>query len=1068
MPEVATHLLASFDGYTTKGRSKTVLDSECKDLEELVFGQPDDQEILHKLTTVPTAMVRRLQSSGRYALSRILPGQADSAGRQSICVCTLVLDVAQYVAIAKGDLWKLLNQPQLWQVANFSANKPLSIPTIAPETRATEIKDVRLFDAWLKATSIQKGLAVPTSDEITDADIVRLTQVLDVSDVPRYLWGCRLFSPQVPVQIATFVKEGIAKSGRRTVVSLTSQLQTQVGSVALSKAVGKTNLPPSIAKAIPVPTSALDYDTPLEDMQAIGLEPETETWSKPSAYVRSSSSEKPKAIKAKSSAVMWIWIAAAASLLVTTGIASVVIWKLLAPPQSTKNLQIVSDQFNQIRLTWEKASENATYNIERSEIENPSAQDWKEIKTNWAETTLDDTEVKLGQRYWYRIITLKKSSIPSKDPSNIKWGYCQLQVPKINVSSGEEPNTFKIEWENPNDSLIINLCRGTNTNDVGTPLMSDKPSPYIDRETKPGINYSYTAYFSAKDTEIAKSKSCTPKEIFHKLESPTGLTASQCEQDITLHWQPSENATKYQVFMRKKGENTWAELSQPNEPTFTDTKIEDGEIYEYDVKAQKEDNKFNSEKSPQIKGWSKPAEPTNVKVIPIENSNNVTLSWNYHKGLTYKIKRNNIEIINQPKDQEATATDTLPDPLTATVQFTYTITAEFLPDETGQPCTSEPYTTTYSQPAKIIVPPPVTAPPPTTPPNNPDKPEDICEKLTINGQSITIKSESQKIIINNPSPKNNNPSLKDNNPSLKDLESARVSDKEIIVDTIYGILITEVENIIKCLNEKKPEIYYSLNTQIRKDLRTELKLLTPETDQQDSFWNGIDEKLKIKFKQKLHDLDASANKKLCEKILETVSLIDSAEFILQLTLETLDQVNSKSAYLKGAAFETKKEQLAPFIQNLLQLCKSYDYNKNKLETDYEQFRSNKTNKKIIELNNKIEVQEEELKVFNKTVSDKQRDQVKIKQGNLNLTQFKAEQKKLSDLLKTLKPDIKQCLRLWLQQLIQHAGYKKPKGLIESPNSIEIEIEKLQFVYEHLEIPPDVLPEPNPADAGDHQ
>lgn len=158
MPEVATHLLASFDGYTTKGRSKTVLDSECKDLEELVFGQPDDLEILHKLTTAPTAMVRRLQSSGRYALSRILPGQADSAGRQSICICTLVLDVAQYVAIAKGDLWKLLNQPQLWQVANFSANKPLSIPTIAPETRAAGIKDVRLFDAWLKATSIQKDL----------------------------------------------------------------------------------------------------------------------------------------------------------------------------------------------------------------------------------------------------------------------------------------------------------------------------------------------------------------------------------------------------------------------------------------------------------------------------------------------------------------------------------------------------------------------------------------------------------------------------------------------------------------------------------------------------------------------------------------------------------------------------------------------------------------------------------------------------------------------------------------------------------------------------------------------
>lgn len=1049
MPEVATHLLASFDGYTTKGRSKTVLDSECKDLEELVFGQPDDLEILHKLTTAPTAMVRRLQSSGRYALSRILPGQADSAGRQSICVCTLVLDVAQYVAIAKGDLWKLLNQPQLWQVANFSANKPLSIPTIAPEIRAAGIKDVRLFDAWLKATSIQKGLAVPTSDEITDADIARLTQVLDESDVPRYLWGCRLFSPQVPVQIATFVEEGIAKSGRRTVVSLTSQLQTQAGSVALSTAIGKKSLPPSIAKAIPVPTSAQDYDTPLEDMQAIGLDPESDTWSKPRTSVRRSSSEKPKAIKAKSSALMWIWISAAATLLLTTGIVLVLIGKRLAPPQSTKLLEIVSNDPDIIRLSWDNAPENTTYKYKIERSENKETLDWIVIQTDYEGKTLDDKDVELGQGYWYRVTTLKNSlitsnSIPSNEPSESKFGYRKLPEPVLEeVTGGSDPKTFKIEWENKNDNLIINLCRGTNTNDVGTPLISNTTSPFIDRDTKPGVNYYYTAYFTAKDTEIVKSKSCKPVEIFRKLESPTGLKVSQCELDITLHWQPSENATKYQVFMRKKGENTWVGLSQPTEPTFTDTKIEDGEIHEYAVEAQKEDNKFNSEKSPPIKGWSKPAEPTNVKVIPIEKSNNVTLSWNYHKGLTYKIKRNNIEIINQPKDQEATATDTLPDPLTATVQFTYTITAEFLPDETGQPCTSEPYTTTYSQPAKNIVAPPVTAPQPTTPPNNPDKPEDICDKLTINGKKIAIEFELPIIILKNIIPKIE--------------ESARVSDKKKIVDTSYEKLITEVKDILTCLNQKQ-EIYFILNTQIRKDLRTELKLLTPETVKQDSFWNAIDETLKIQFKQKLDVLDASANKQLYEKILKPVSLIKNSESILQ---ETLDRLNVMPVFPTNPASKWIKDQLAPLIENLLQLCKSYANDTNELEIDYEQFRSNKTNKKFIELNNKIQAQEQN--ILNENAANKPSGPEKS-QIELNIKNFKAERAKLETLLNSLKPDIKGCLVSWLQRLKKHANYKKNATLII--NGIEIEIEKLEFVYQQLGISKDVPPETNPVDTGD--
>lgn len=1045
MPEVATHLLASFDGYTTKGRSKTVLDSECKDLEELVFGQPDDQEILHKLTTVPTAMVRRLQSSGRYALSRILPGQADSAGRQSICVCTLVLDVAQYVAIAKGDLWKLLNQPQLWQVANFSANKPLSIPTIAPETRAAGIKDVRLFDAWLKATSIQKGLAVPTSDEITDADIARLTQVLDESDVPRYLWGCRLFSPQVPVQIATFVKEGIAKSGRRTVVSLTSQLQTQAGSVALATAIGKSSLPPSIAKAIPVPTSAQDYDTPLEDMQAIGLDPESEAWSKPRTSMRRSSSEKPKAIKAKSSAVMWFWIAAAVSILITTGIASFVIWKQLAQPQSTKNLQIVSDQLNQIRLTWEKAAENATYKIERCEIENPSEQDWKEIKTNWAETTLDDKDVKLGQRYCYRIITLKNSSITSKEPSNIEWGYCQLQAPKLKVSSLSESKDFQIDWEIPNGNLIINVCRSTNTNEVVDLPISGTPSPFIDRDTKPGVNYSYTAYFTAQDTEIVKSKSCKPVEIFRKLESPTGLTVSQCELDITLHWQPSENATKYQVFRRKYGEITWAELTQPKETKFADTNIEDGQIYEYAVEAQAEDAKFNSEPSLPIKRWRKPAVPTNFRVIAKENSNNVTLSWNYQPGLTYKIKRDNIEIINQPKDQEETATDTLPDPLTAAVQFTYTITAEFLPDKNGQPCTSEPYTTTYSQPAKIIVAPPVAAAAPTTPPNNPDIPEDICDKLTINGEKITIYDESKLIYLKKIIPK---------------IESfAKASEKEKIVDTIYEKLITEVKNILRCLNEKQ-EIYFVVNTRIREKLRAELKLPTQQPTLQDEFWNSIEE-LREKFKNKLDVLDEQCDKQLLIKILKPVGQIDSAEPVLQDTFSLLISLKLHP-FPPNTSSATKKKQLSPIIYSLLRLCKSYEIDRSKLEEDYVKFHINETNNKYIELNNKIEAQEQELKVLNENAADKL-SELEKSQIELNIKNFKAERVKLQTLLATLKPDIKACLISWLQQLKSHAFCQKSAE--PTPNGIEIEIEKLQFVYEQLGISKDAQPEPNPSETG---
>ena len=68
------------------------------------------------------------------------------------------------------------------------------------------------------------------------------------------------------------------------------------------------------------------------------------------------------------------------------------------------------------------------------------------------------------------------------------------------------------------------------------------------------------------------------------------------------------------------------------------------------------------------------------------------------------------------------------------------------------------------------------------------------------------------------------------------------------------------------------------------------------------------------------------------------------------------------------------------------------------------------------------------------------------------------------MLATLKPDIKACLISWLQQLKSHALYQKSAE--PTPNGIEIEIAKLEFVYEQLGISKDVPPETSPVDTGD--
>ena len=84
MPQVDSHLLASRDGYTTFAKSPSVTPPEQRELEELVYGQPDDANVYAALTAQATAMLRRLRSTGRYALSRIIPGDRDFDLRRSV------------------------------------------------------------------------------------------------------------------------------------------------------------------------------------------------------------------------------------------------------------------------------------------------------------------------------------------------------------------------------------------------------------------------------------------------------------------------------------------------------------------------------------------------------------------------------------------------------------------------------------------------------------------------------------------------------------------------------------------------------------------------------------------------------------------------------------------------------------------------------------------------------------------------------------------------------------------------------------------------------------------------
>ena len=234
MPQVDTHLLASRDGYKTFASTPSVTPLELRELEELVYGQPDDASVYAALTTQATAMLRRLRSTGRYALSRIIHGDRDSAGRETIAVCTIILTAAQYQSVARGDLWRLLHSPQLWSVDLFRSGQPLALPEMIPVRRAITSSDVTLFDAWMAARSRQNAVAMVGANPASHQAVIALLQVLAEKDLSELTWGCRLFSLPSSISVASIAQKGVEQNSRRIIVIPATSPTTTYGQRSLA------------------------------------------------------------------------------------------------------------------------------------------------------------------------------------------------------------------------------------------------------------------------------------------------------------------------------------------------------------------------------------------------------------------------------------------------------------------------------------------------------------------------------------------------------------------------------------------------------------------------------------------------------------------------------------------------------------------------------------------------------------------------------------------------------------------------------------------------------------------
>ena len=209
-----THVFGSRKGYQTLARSAGLSSDDERVLAQFGFGESSDERFLSGLATEPTAFARPLPS-GRMAITRVLAGPLDDAGRPTLERRTVIVDRDAYAALRPG-LAGLLADAGFWSSEAFLAGERVRLPATGGDAPVPGDRTWRLFDAWTVALQRPPSGVVAGSSDADADEVLALVASVRTADAHRLSWGIRLLSPIEWVDVLTLSRFG-SLDGRRQV-----------------------------------------------------------------------------------------------------------------------------------------------------------------------------------------------------------------------------------------------------------------------------------------------------------------------------------------------------------------------------------------------------------------------------------------------------------------------------------------------------------------------------------------------------------------------------------------------------------------------------------------------------------------------------------------------------------------------------------------------------------------------------------------------------------------------------------------------------------------------------------
>ena len=203
MIQVSTHLFGSTDGYQTLAQSADVTESEERALSIFGFGSPQTKQEIDQLVRHPS-VAGRLLPSGRFAITRLFPGEPDVAGRDTVERRSILFTAHDWTHVLRCDIESLLQDAHVFDRQAFTSASGHSVHVNDSQDLLPCAGDLerRLYDILL-STPPQNSCSLVADEQANRHGLLQLLKLLPNKEASQLSWGLGLFAATPGVRIAT-------------------------------------------------------------------------------------------------------------------------------------------------------------------------------------------------------------------------------------------------------------------------------------------------------------------------------------------------------------------------------------------------------------------------------------------------------------------------------------------------------------------------------------------------------------------------------------------------------------------------------------------------------------------------------------------------------------------------------------------------------------------------------------------------------------------------------------------------------------------------------------------------